>query len=133
MADKFRETRDMARDMLRGSIVEDAAAQFLAQIVEHIHETRIAPLKTAIEAKDAEIARLREARGAAAALLAVEFTKIAPKVLNAVAEERVRWGDNPAVKRGEVPTEMITLSMFKACLRALAEDDTPGEKEGGDG
>jgi hypothetical protein len=83
-----------------------------------------------VEAKDAEIARLREARGAAAALLAVEFTKIAPKVLNAVAEERVRWGDNPAVKRGEVPTEMITLSMFKACLRALAEDDTPGEKEG---
>lgn len=43
MADKFRQTRDMARAMLRGSIVEDATAQYLAQVIEHIHADRIAP------------------------------------------------------------------------------------------
>lgn len=45
MSDKFRQTRDLAREMLRGSIIEDAAAQFLAQVVQHIHESEIAPLK----------------------------------------------------------------------------------------
>jgi hypothetical protein len=103
MGDKFRETRDMARDMLRGSIIEDAAAQFLAQIVEHIHESRIVPLKTALEAKDAEIARLREA---AKTLDKALYEKEAGRNLGAY------------------------LHLAVATARAaLAEDDTPGEKE----
>jgi hypothetical protein len=46
MGDKFRQTRDMARSLLRGSITEDAAEQFLAQVIEHIHVDHIKPLES---------------------------------------------------------------------------------------
>ena len=39
------ELRNMARDLVRGSMIEDAAAQFVALIIRQVHEERIAPLK----------------------------------------------------------------------------------------
>ena len=43
------EAREMARDLVRGSIIEDAAAQFIAQILKHAHDERIKPLKARAE------------------------------------------------------------------------------------
>lgn len=49
------EAREMARDLVRGSIIEDAAAQFIAQILKHAHDDRIKPLKARIEALEAAL------------------------------------------------------------------------------
>lgn len=39
------EAREMARSLVRDSIIEDAAAQYIAQILKHVHQARIVPLK----------------------------------------------------------------------------------------
>ena len=38
MSDKHAQMREMARDLIRNSVIEDAIAQRIAQIVEFIHE-----------------------------------------------------------------------------------------------
>ncbi|MGA1354450.1 MAG: hypothetical protein ACO32I_06720, partial [Candidatus Limnocylindrus sp.] len=47
---------EMARDLIRDSVIEDAIAQKIAQIIEFIHEDRIKPLESklakAVEALD---------------------------------------------------------------------------------
>jgi chromosome segregation ATPase len=48
------EAREMARELVRGSIIEDAASQFIAQILKHAHDERIKPLRDRIEALIAE-------------------------------------------------------------------------------
>jgi hypothetical protein len=53
------EAREMARDLVRGSIIEDAAAQFIAQVLKHAHEDRIKPLRARITDLEAEVARLQ--------------------------------------------------------------------------
>ena len=78
-------------------------------------------LADCIEALTAERDALKKPESAAACILAGDMRMIAPVVLNAVQAEREKWGQNPAMKRGEVPQETITLAMFEACLRALAE------------
>lgn len=47
------EVRKLARELAQGSIVTDALAQFIGQVIEEIHTTKIKPL-------EAEAARLRE-------------------------------------------------------------------------
>ena len=44
MADpeKHRRMKELARDLVRNSIIEDALVQFVAQMVEYIHDERIA-------------------------------------------------------------------------------------------
>ena len=84
------------------------------------------------ELVEAENARLREdVSEAAAILLKGGMHKIAPEVLNAVLFERAKWEGNPAMKSGEVPPETVTLSMFEACLRAIAalQKDTDHETD----
>jgi len=54
------EAREMARGLVRGSIIEDAAAQFIAQFLKHAHADRIKLLRAECEAKDDAIAELVE-------------------------------------------------------------------------
>jgi hypothetical protein len=45
VSDKHAQMREMARDLIRNSVIEDAIAQRIAQIIEFIHEDRIKPLE----------------------------------------------------------------------------------------
>jgi hypothetical protein len=45
VSDKHAQMREMARGLIRDSVIEDAIAQRIAQIVEFIHEDRITPLE----------------------------------------------------------------------------------------
>ena len=45
MSDKHAQMREMARGLIRDSVIEDAIAQRIAQIIEFIHEDRIKPLE----------------------------------------------------------------------------------------
>lgn len=51
--------RKLARDLAEGSIVTDALAQFLAQVIREIHETRIAPAEARASALEGEVERLK--------------------------------------------------------------------------
>lgn len=46
--------RDMARGLVRESIVEDALAQFLAQTLAFVHDDRIKPLQERVEKLETE-------------------------------------------------------------------------------
>jgi hypothetical protein len=48
----------MARDLIRNSVIEDAIAQRIAQIVEFIHEDRLKPLQKRIEALEEQVGTL---------------------------------------------------------------------------
>ena len=51
--EKIRQSRDMAREMLKDSIVIDATAQFIALMLEEVHKSKIAPLRELLkEARD---------------------------------------------------------------------------------
>lgn len=54
---KLRQAQHMARDVIRNSIVEDALARFLAQVLEVAHENK----RKELTRLRAENARLREA------------------------------------------------------------------------
>lgn len=41
--------RELARELIRDSIVEDALAQFLSLALEHVHDEHIKPLRAEIE------------------------------------------------------------------------------------
>lgn len=43
--EKRRRMKELARDLVRNSIIEDALVQFVAQMVEYIHDERIAGVK----------------------------------------------------------------------------------------
>lgn len=43
--EKHRRMKELARDLVRNSIVEDALVQFVAQMVEYTHDERIASVK----------------------------------------------------------------------------------------
>lgn len=48
------EARELSRELVRGSIIEDAAAHFIAQILEFTHGERIKPLRDQIKRLEAE-------------------------------------------------------------------------------
>lgn len=50
------EAREMARDLVRGSIIEDAAAQFIAQVLKEAHDSRIKPLRAERDALSEKLA-----------------------------------------------------------------------------
>ena len=54
------EAREMARDLVRGSIIEDAAAQFIAQVLKEANDSRIKPMRADIAALTAERDALAE-------------------------------------------------------------------------
>ena len=54
MTDKHAQMRELARGMIRDSVIEDAIAQRIAQIVEFIHEDRIKPLQDRVEMLERE-------------------------------------------------------------------------------
>ena len=54
MSDKHAQMRELARGMIRDSVIEDAIAQRIAQIVEFIHEDRIKPLQERVEMLERE-------------------------------------------------------------------------------
>lgn len=66
------EARELARDLVRGSIIEDAAAQFIAQILKHAHDERIKPLRDRAEQLEA---LLREARSDLEVYITNEYPK----------------------------------------------------------
>ena len=43
--ERFSMSRQFAKELVAGSIITDAAAQFLALIIQEIHDTKIAPLQ----------------------------------------------------------------------------------------
>lgn len=49
-----REAINLARDLVRGSIIEDAAARFISQVLKEAHDSRIKPLRNRFEALQAE-------------------------------------------------------------------------------
>ena len=61
------EAREMARELVRGSIVEDAVSQFIAQVLKHAHDERIKPLRKQVAGLEAKLAKaeagLREIAG----------------------------------------------------------------------
>jgi hypothetical protein len=48
------EAREMARGLVRGSIIEDAAAQFVAQVLKEAHDSRIKPMRDRIKELEAK-------------------------------------------------------------------------------
>ena len=54
------EAREMARELVRGSIIEDAASQFIAQILKHAHDERVKPLRKQVAALEAKLAQAME-------------------------------------------------------------------------
>jgi hypothetical protein len=58
MTKKHAQMREMARDLIRNSVIEDAIAQRIAQIVEFIHEDRLKPLQKRIEALEEQVGTL---------------------------------------------------------------------------
>lgn len=60
---------------------------------------------------------------AARVILSGEMTNIAAIVLNAVESEKTKWEESQTVRQGHVPPETITLAMFEACLRAIAQKE----------
>ena len=54
------EAREMARGLVRGSIIEDAASQFIAQVLKEAHDSRIKPLRDRIEELEAKLAKAVE-------------------------------------------------------------------------
>jgi len=59
------EARELARDLVRGSIIEDAAAQFIAQILKHAHDERIKPLRDRAERLEAALEKMKAEQCAA--------------------------------------------------------------------
>ena len=55
------EAREMARELVRGSIVEDAVSQFIAQIIKHTHDERVKPLRRQVADLEAKLAKAVEA------------------------------------------------------------------------
>ena len=55
------EAREMARELVRGSIVEDAVSQFIAQVLKHAHDERIKPLRKQVADLEAKLAKAVEA------------------------------------------------------------------------
>ena len=55
------EAREMARELVRGSIVEDAVSQFIAQIIKHTHDERVKPLRRQVANLEAKLAKALEA------------------------------------------------------------------------
>ena len=51
------EAREMARELVRGSIVEDAVSQFIAQIIKHTHDVRVKPLRKQVADLEAKLAK----------------------------------------------------------------------------
>jgi hypothetical protein len=51
------EAREMARGLVQGSIIEDAASQFVAQVLKCAHEERIKPLRKQVEELEAKLSR----------------------------------------------------------------------------
>lgn len=68
------EAREMARELVRGSIIEDAASQFIAQILKHAHEERVKPLRKQVADLETKLAKAVEA---------LEF--YSPKTIDGVA------------------------------------------------
>jgi len=60
------EMRALAHDLAKDSIVTDALAQFIAQVIEELHKTKIAPAEARALAAEAERDALREALADAA-------------------------------------------------------------------
>ena len=54
------EAREMARELVRGSIVEDAVSQFIAQVLKHAHDERIKPLRKQVADLEAKLAKAVE-------------------------------------------------------------------------
>ena len=59
--EKHSQMRELARRLVRNSMVEDALAQFVALTLEHVHDDRIKPLKARIEELEAKLAKAVEA------------------------------------------------------------------------
>lgn len=55
------EARAMAHELAKDSIVTDALAQFISQVIEELHKTRIAPAEARAERAEAKCDALREA------------------------------------------------------------------------
>ncbi|MDO6587369.1 hypothetical protein Q4543_17795 [Salipiger sp. 1_MG-2023] len=53
--------REMARDLVRGSIIEDATAQFIALVLRQVHDEQIAPLAAERDALRDQLAEARKA------------------------------------------------------------------------
>ena len=54
------EAREMARGLVRGSIIEDAASQFIAPVLKEAHDSRIKPVRDRIKELEAQIAAMEE-------------------------------------------------------------------------
>jgi hypothetical protein len=61
MTDKHAQMRELARGLIRDSVIEDAIAQKIALIIEHIYDTHIKPLQQRVEMLERERADLVEA------------------------------------------------------------------------
>lgn len=55
------EVRQLARELAKDSIVTDALTQFIGQIVEEIHASKVAPAEARAERAESELAVIREA------------------------------------------------------------------------
>lgn len=85
------EAREMARDLVRGSIIEDAAAQFIAQILKHAVEDRIKPLQARLTAAEAVAEKLRGERDAQRRDLEKTIRNQRAELRRLQALERVHW------------------------------------------
>jgi len=62
VSDKHAQMREMARGLIRDSVIEDAIAQRIAQIIEFIHEDRIKPLQERVEVLEEQVGALEYER-----------------------------------------------------------------------
>lgn len=58
---KDAQIKRLARELVRGSIIEDAASRFVEMVLKEAHDSRIKPLQDRIEELEAKLAKAVEA------------------------------------------------------------------------
>jgi hypothetical protein len=101
MSDKHAQMRELARGMIRDSVIEDAIAQKITQIIEFIHEDRIKPLQTRVEMLERERALY-------------EIVKIEEET----PQKQVQWANDYGKNRGNIWYD----------TRAEANDNAAGDR-----
>lgn len=58
---KDAQIKKLARELVRDSIIEDAASRFVEMVLKEVHDSRIKPLHDRIESLEAKLAKAVEA------------------------------------------------------------------------
>ena len=121
------EAREMARGLVRGSIIEDAASQFIAQVLKEAHDSRIKPLRDRIEELEAKLSQQNDLVQAAVAAALREADEAVQSVASNCTTEDGHVAIIAAVEKVRF---LITEDAQAALDRAKAAAETRGYQKG---